>query len=278
LLFILTRLVLRRIVNLKLRWQRQSSEWQLLSGELLQRRFALPVIMTEGPRWNTHATIARVGPLDVRQSLEVQVSQAAVSARTWTIVLYSFPGHDTSRVLRPQDTGRASKGWIHLTLPTGSYSLIARYYDPSVSSVLPAVRVDNKPQVESIPVPAAANEFYERLDRRHNLFYKLLHYHAYVALRHRTWLPKSLVRKIYLPVGNPETVFRYGALAPGQSLRVELTSCLLDACDVYITFYDIASFPLRWQRIESSTNQWAPLGRRCTYLIRFHRGVAAMKY
>jgi hypothetical protein len=264
-------------VNLKLRGQRQSSQWQLLSAELLQRRFALPVVMTEGPRWNTHATIARVGPLDVRQSLDVQISQAESSARAWTIVLYTFPGHETARVLGPDDAGEASEGWFHLTLPPGSYSLIVRYYDPTASSVLPAVRADDKPLVQSTPVPVSTNEFYERLNRRRNLFYKLLHYHAYVALRHQTRLPTSLVSRIYLPVGNPETAFRYGALAPSESLHVDLTDCLLETCDVYITFYDIASFPLRWQRLDASTNHWDPIGCRCTYLIRLHRRSAACR-
>ena len=72
-LFLAVRAVLRRIVTYKLRRGRETSRWQLLSGELLQRRFALPVVMTEGPRWNTHAAIGRVGPLDVSASLAIDV-------------------------------------------------------------------------------------------------------------------------------------------------------------------------------------------------------------
>ena len=273
-LFVITRWILRRVANLKLRRQGQSTCWQLLGQDLLDRRFALPVIMTEGPRWNTHATIARIGPLDVRESLEIRIEQAATSTRAWTIVLYKFPRHATEQVIGPQDLDHATSGWIERSLSPGSYSLIVRYYGPEPDAILPAIRVDNEPTVETTAVPAETNDFYHGLSQRRRFFYLWLHYHAYVMLRRRNRLPASLVRRVYLPVGNPETTFRYGALEAEQTLIVDQSERLQRTHDVYITFYDLASFPLRWQRLTESHHQWEPLHQRCTYLMRLHRRTA----
>ena len=268
---VIVRFFLRRLA--RIHYRRAGGEavvWRLLDAQLLQRRFALPVVMTEGPRWNTHAVIGRVGPLSVRNGMEVQVSQAEVSASSWTIVIYSFPDHRTIAALGPEDTA-PDKQWTSVALPTGRYSLILRYYEPTSTAALPSVRADGEALVPSTPVPIDTNAFYERLSQRRNIFYAILHYHAFVALKYRSWLPRRLVERVYLPVGNPETLFHYGALQPRDALHLEIAQRVLDAWDAYITVYDIASFPLASQRIESTNCQLEPFGQCCTFLIRLHR-------
>ncbi len=268
---VIVRFFLRRLA--RIHYRRAGSEavaWRLLDEQLLQRRFALPVVMTEGPRWNTHAIIGRVGPLSVRNGIEVQVSQAEASASSWTIVVYSFPDHRTIAALGPED-GLPDKQWATVSLPGGRYSLILRYYDPTPAATLPAVRADGHSAVASTPVPSNTNAFYEHLSQRRNILYAMLHYHAFVALKYRSWLPRRLVERVYLPVGNPETLFHYGALQPRDSLHLEISQRVLDSWDAYITVYDIASFPVTWQRIESTDFQLEPFRQRCTFLIRLHR-------
>jgi hypothetical protein len=230
---------------------------------------ALPVIMTEGPRWNTHALIGRIGPLIVQHSLEVQTSLADASAHAWSIVVYSFPNHQTVASLQRGD-GPAGADGASLSLSKGRYCLILRYYEPLPAAKLPAVTVDGRPHVPSLSVPQNTNEFYRSLSSRRSLFYVILHYHAFVMLKYRRWLPRSLVERMYLPVGNPETHFRYGALAKSDGLRVSIAKDCLDAYDVYVTVYDLASFPLFWERLDGGRCEQTPFGQRCTFLIRLH--------
>lgn len=269
-LFLCARFFLRRIARLHFRLAKQdASRWQLLGEDLFRHSLALPVIMTEGPRWNTHAVIGRVGPLSVRQSLAVQTSLADASAQAWTIVVYSFPDHRTVATLRPGSPA-AGDGWTSTPLFEGRYCLILRYYEPSPAARLPAVTVDGQPHVSSLSVPDNTNEFYQRLSGRRSFFYTWLHYHAFVALKYRRWLPREFIERMYLPVGNPETQFRYGALAESDGMQISIARGCLDAFDVYITIYDLASFPLVWKRLEADRSELGPFLRRCTFLIRFH--------
>jgi hypothetical protein len=269
-LFLCTRFVLRRIARLHFRLaKKDASRWQVLGEDLFRHSLALPVIMTEGPRWNTHAVIGRVGPLSVRQSLAVQTSLADASAQAWTIVVYSFPDHRTVATLRPESPA-AGDGWTSTPLSEGRYCLILRYYQPSPAARLPAVAVDGEPHVSSLSVPDHTNDFYQRLRGRRRGFYTWLHYHAYVALRYRHWLPRKSVERMYLPVGNPETQFQYGALAESEHMQISIAQGCLDAFDVYITIYDLASFPLVWKRLEVERSELGPFSQRCTFLIRFH--------
>ncbi len=269
-LFLIVRFFLRKMARLHYsREKDQAVTWRMLSADLLQHPLALPVVMTEGPRWNTHAVIGRVGPLPVRESIDLEIGLADSSAHAWTIVIYSFPDHRTVASLGPKDRS-GEENWIRVPLRPGRYSLILRYYTPSAGASLPAVGVDGQPLVANRPVPTDINDFYADLIKRRRGFYFLLHYHAFVALRHRAWLPRRLVERVYLPVGNPETSFRYGALQRRDVLNVRLTQRDLETRDVYVTVYDVASFPVAWQRIESMDCRLGPFQRRCTYLVRIH--------
>lgn len=269
--FYIVRFVLRRLARLHYRRARcDATSWRVLNDQLLQRRLALSVVMTEGPRWNTHAVIARAGPLSVRNCMQVQVAEAQASAASWTLVVYSFPGHRTIAVLGPEDA-HASKQSAAISLPPGRYSLIVRYYQPNCTATLPAVSVDGDETVASGAVPEGTNDFYQHLSNRRTWFHVVLHYHAFIALKYRNWLPRRLVERVFLPVGNPETLFHYGALQPQDALQIEIADRVLDQWDAYITVYDLASFPLDWRRIASTDFQLDPFGCRCTFLVRLHR-------
>jgi hypothetical protein len=270
LLFLVTRCCLRRIARLHFHFaQQDASRWRLLNDDLLRQPLALAVVMTEGPRWNTHALIGRVGPLSVNKTLGLQTSLADASARAWTVVVYSFPSHRTVATLQP--AGQADEdGWTRVTLPKGRYSLILRYYEPSATTRLPAVVVDEEPQVTPRSVAPDPNDFYQTLRRRRSFFHVMLHYHAFVTLKFRQWLPSKFVERVYLPVGNPETHFRFGALDTTDRLKIRVTQNCLDSYDAFLTVYDLASFPITWQPIVANEIELGPFQQRCTFLVRLH--------
>ena len=43
----------------------RATRWRLLNRTTLAMPISLPVLMTTGPRWNTHALIGTLGPLNV---------------------------------------------------------------------------------------------------------------------------------------------------------------------------------------------------------------------
>ena len=53
-------------------------------------------------------------------------------------------------------------------------------------------------------------------------------------------------------------------------MQISIARGCLEAFDVYITIYDLASFPLVWKRLEADRSELGPFLRRCTFLIRFH--------
>ena len=260
---------LRRIVRVHFRWAPDEAvRWRLLSGELLRQPWALPVVMTEGPRWNTHATIGRIGPLLVRESLRLQTSQADAAARTWTIVMYTFPGHRTVASLGSPDESPPD-GWQLLALPPGRYCLIARYYEPTPSAVLPAIEVDGAGR-RICSGSGRHQRFLSRLGTSPPTVLAMLHYHAYVALKYRPWLPARWVEGMYLPVGNPETRFQYGALAANERLEIRVGQAARRSADVYVTVYNLASFPVASKTVGDECCRLGPLGGACTYLVRIH--------
>src|SRR5262249_49307691 len=106
----------------------QVPKWQPVSGEFLSKPFALPLVMTTGPRWNTHAVIATLAPVVVEGTLEIDATAADRSARSWTVVVCTHPARTTvtsvGSLASPYSGGQA-----RITLPAGTYWLGLRYYD-----------------------------------------------------------------------------------------------------------------------------------------------------
>jgi hypothetical protein len=249
LFFKATRFCLRRLVKLHYRFHaRRAQQWQVFSEEFLSRPLVLPVIMVEGPRWNTHALIAQTGPFRVGREIRIHLPLANRPAKSWTIVVYRFPGQRTVAAVGSPDVS-SDEPWLTIPLTPGRYILVLRYYQWSDDVRLPEVWVDGSQAVDAAPIPPDANEFYCRLAARRSLFYRLLHDYVYVMLRYKDRLPRRWVEKEFLPVGNPETQFLYGALPRGKRLRIEVPPWVHANCDVYLTLYDRASFPVVWNEV-----------------------------
>ncbi|MGB3515812.1 MAG: DUF6208 family protein, partial [Elainellaceae cyanobacterium] len=263
--------------------QNLATQWRSLSAETLKSPLSLPVLMTKGPRWNTHAVIGTVGPFRVEQELALNVGAIAQSAGSWTAAIYSYPTYRTVDNLGSLEQARAKdsadhvsespelsteKGWYSLALPPGRYSIGLRYYQCADQMVFPTVRIDGQDAVPAQPVSPKVNDFYHTLADQTSGFYRFLHGYIFTLLRWRRWLPASFVRREFLPVGAPETEFFYDAMYAGDRLSLQLASRLVQDFDVYLTVYNRASFPLFWAKVEAETYLSEPISADGFYLFR----------
>ncbi|MDJ0690568.1 MAG: DUF6208 family protein [Xenococcaceae cyanobacterium MO_188.B32] len=245
----------------------KASQWRVLSQETIDSPLTLPVLMTKGPRWNTHAIIGTLGPFFLEKSIAIDIESANKSARSWIAVIYSFPGYKTVTSLKSDEIDSADR-WYSLELKPGKYSLGLRYYNRLDNINLPAVKVDERELVSPVTIPQNINDFYHNLIKAKNWFYSSLHYYIFTILKFRKWLPESFVRKEYLPVGAPDTFFAYNYLDREQTLQIEFSSEIINNFDIYFTLYDRSSLPLSWCQIKSEKYSLPAREERGYYLLR----------
>ena len=229
--------------------QKRACQWQVLSTETLEKFLSLPVLMTKGPRWNTHALISTIGPFSVKQSISLDVESANLSANSWFAVVYRFPDYKTITSFQSELTKTGDR-WQSITVKPGKYSLGLRYYDWNTFVKLPIVKLDDHVFVNAQEISTETNQFYKDLSQKSNGFYLALHYYIFVILKLRKYLPESFVRKEYLPVGAPDTDFFYHYFIKNQRLKIKLEAQLLQDYQVYLTLYNRASFPIFSQQIQ----------------------------
>lgn len=226
----------------------KAKQWRVLSEKMINAPLILPVMMTKGPRWNTHAIIGTLGPFKVEQAIAINTSTANRSARSWIAVVYSFPGYKTVTSLESEKVD-PSASWHEIELPPGKYSLGVRYYNRAEKIDYPEIKVDDRLFVEAYNVPNDINRYYNNLISKKSWFYSSLHYYIYAILKLRQYLPESFVRHEYLPMGAPNTYFAYNYLDDGQTLTVETEKVIIEQFDLYFTLYDRSSLPLTWNVI-----------------------------
>lgn len=204
----------------------RSTTWRLLDRSTMEMPISLPVLMTTGPRWNTHALIGTIGPLNVSKSVAIRTSVCMQSADSWTGVVYRFPEFATVSQFSSLNE-HAGNDWSSISLSPGRYILGIRYYGLSSQPRMPAVCVDDSITINGIETPINANQVYENLIDRSSFYYFCLHYYVYTLLRFRSLLPEAFVRREFLPVGDPDTVFRFGIIKARHYLNVCLRPELL---------------------------------------------------
>ena len=247
----------------------QAFRWKFASAEVLKMPGALPMIMTMGARWNTHAIVANAGPIAITQSLRVNVAAMERSAQVWTLVVCTFPDFQTVTTISSLDApfGGAS---AEISLSPRKYWIALRYYRWSESVELPALIVDGVEVIHSAHVPSDLDGFYHTLARRSSLFYLCLHYYVFVLLRYRRYFPSSFVEREFLPMANPETQFYFGVLQNGERLSMQLDPSLLISYEVYLTIYNLASFPVAWFQVTNREFATPQSSADCSYLVRIH--------
>jgi hypothetical protein len=247
--------------------KKKASQWRVLSAEMIKAPLVLPVMMTKGPRWNTHATIGTLGPFQVKKAIAIDTKTAHQSARSWIAVVYSFPGYKTVTSLESEQL-EPDSDWHTLKLPAGRYSLAIRYYHRAEIINYPGIKIDNQLFVEPYNIPSDINKYYDDLINAKNWFYSSLHYYIFTILKLRNYLPESFVRREYLPVGAPATHFAYNYLDPQQTLEITTAPEIIQQFDIYFTLYDRSSLPLTWCVITEPKYTLAPQNRQSYYLLR----------
>lgn len=223
----------------------KAKQWRVLSEKMINAPLILPVMMTKGPRWNTHSVIGTLGPFKVEKAIAINTEIANKSARSWIAVVYSFPRYRTVTSLESEQI-EPDSDWQTIELPAGKYSLGVRYYNRSEEINYPEIKIDDRPFVGSYSVPQDINSYYHNLIEKKNWFYSSLHYYIYTILKLRNYLPASFVRKEYLPMGAPATYFAYNYLDPQQTLKIVTEPEIIEQFDIYFILYDRSSLPLTW--------------------------------
>jgi hypothetical protein len=247
--------------------KKQASRWRVLSAKTIKAPLILPVLMTKGPRWNTHATIGTLGPFTVREAIAIDTKTANPSARSWIAVVYSFPGYKTITSLESEQLA-ADSDWYTLKLPAGRYSLAVRYYNRAEVINYPGIKIDNQLFVEPYNIPCDINKYYDDLINAKNWFYSSLHYYIFTILKLRNYLPESFVRREFLPVGAPATHFAYNYLDKKQTLEITTAPEIIQQFDIYFTLYDRSSLPLTWCVITEPKYTLAPQNIQGYFLLR----------
>ena len=264
----LNRAVISRLYRLYLgRSQARALTWRLLDGDTLAIPISLPVLMTTGPRWNTHGFIGTLGPFPVSGTLAIRTATARASASSWTAVVYRFPDFHTCTQFSSISTDPAAQ-WSEIPLPAGRYTLGIRYYGLRSGARMPEVRRDGEEPLDGVPVPADSNAFYGDLASRSSTYYRALHHYIHPLLRLRSILPAALVRREFLPVGDPDTLFRYDWVSSGSRLQIRLRPERLEDHWIFLTVYNRASLPVLSEEITSAEWCSPPLTVDGFYLFR----------
>ncbi len=263
--------IMRLVIKLTIRFilllkSKQARLWTPLAERVINNAIMLSAYMTRAPRWNTHAMVASAGPFKVNQTISICIEEANQSTDSWSIVIFKVP-RKTIRRLGSSSSDQTTQ-WQETKVDAGEYMLGLRYYQIDSDVVLPAIRIDDSIDIESIPLAANNNHFYQQLKTKRSVLYYLMHYYVYVLLKYRHYFPESFVRSEYLPAGDPANGFVYGAIQQNQTLNIELSEALLNDYDIYYTLYSKSSFPRQWGGITNKQFQISTIQENGTYLIR----------
>ncbi|MBW4455970.1 MAG: hypothetical protein KME55_26590 [Nostoc indistinguendum CM1-VF10] len=247
--------------------QKTVFQWQVLSNEMLEKNLGMLHMMTTGPRWNTHAICATVGPFYVRESLAIEVETCVSSAQSWSIGIYNFPNFRLITCLTSYNLSFQEK-WHLLELNKGRYVLGLRYYNWFDKVDLPAIKIHDNQIVNTQRVDGKVNDFFIGLIERDNIFYLALHYYVFTILVLQKQLPQSWITKEYLPVGDPNNKFVYGAIYKNYSLTLKLNPSLLNNHDIYLTIYNRSSLPVIWYQLKEEKHITPVIEKDGFYLVR----------
>ena len=239
-------------------------KWHFLEAETIKK--TLPFIMLIGPRWNTHTFSCNVMMIRVGHELTVRCPDAKM------VPLWSAVVRDVHRTAHHHvGTVQLSAGQktFALKLPPGVYSFMCSYYDFRPGAMTPELWVDGNPVVHRTALPfEASTEIYETVRNRTGLFYRALAGHLYPLLCLRRWVSEGFVHRSFLPVGNPDTTFKFDVVERGDRLHIEVASDLLTTHLVMFTSYNRASFPVHWFRLEENSVDTEPMPCRGFWLLR----------
>ena len=141
-LFKAVRLLIRILANVNASSQKKNLfSWLVYSNELLRKPLILTSILVTGPRWNPHVIAAGFGPVNIQESLEIEIKSCIASSQSWSIGIYTFPQAKAVKYIG-SDNSNLEDEWCKIKLDPGKYTLGLRYYHWSDHIDLPRISVD----------------------------------------------------------------------------------------------------------------------------------------
>ena len=242
-------------------------EWVEWEQSRVSERAVLNYIALFGPRWNPHALLATTRGFRVVRRISLDLDRAIASARSFSVVVYDHRSTGTIAAFTPFSP-RDEQGRAYVDLPPGEYRLGARYYTWTDEPRLPAVWRDGEPLIAERPCSPDGPAYMHGLVARESWFHRWTQRHMLYMLRHPGLFSAERIAAEYLPVGNPETTFRYGLREAGEALRVVVAPSLLERALAMLVCYDEASFPIEWQDLAAGETLLAPRDHAGHWLVR----------
>jgi len=240
-------------------------DWKLFS-----EKFSIPgslmYVMLNAPRWNTHAIIVTAGILDVKQKLTfVGLNSLNANCQSWTIVIYTQPDNNTFKSISNQDI---TTNELTIIIPQGKYSIGMRLYNTIVPISFPLILVDAQEKVAVRHLDIIPLLYPKDIFNKKGILYYIIHQYIYLVMSNKVNRNNEYLRKEYLPVGNPETIFKYGIIPKRQSLNINVAQGILSNSLVYLTVYNLCSFPILSEQIFTENFSSEKFNNDSTYLIR----------
>lgn len=241
--------------------------WNILSGDVLEKRHQLSRYMVTAPRWNPHAAVATAGPIEVEREVTINLDDTVDKVGYWYFGALHFPTFASTGYVSSL-TGRNKNGGLTLLLPRGNYYIVCRYYGWPETVHYPAISADGKEVIAPVEVSGKMNDFYPNLPALGNAAYRASQYHTYVMLKYRSLFSERFVHKHLLPVGNEDTRYIYGTAERGEALSVTVDPALFRDQSLFCCCYNIASLPIMYTEINEPEYVTKPLPCKAIYLIR----------
>lgn len=243
----------------------KTAEWKLFS-----EKFSVPgslmYVMLNAPRWNTHAIIVTAGVLNVKRTLTFTgLIHLNVYCQSWTLVIYTQPDNKTFRSISEQDITTDA---LTAELPEGKYSIGLRLYNTRFPVCLPSITIDNKEEVLPRQLDVKPALYPDKIVNKKGVLYYIIHQYVYLLMCNKIHRDNAYIKKEYLPVGNPETIFKYGVILKNKSIQIHLEQDVLNNFLVYLTVYNLCSFPVLSEQILTEKYSSSVFPHTGTYLIR----------
>jgi hypothetical protein len=248
-----------------LRHHQHALKWKLYS-ERVSRFMGIPYVMLNAPRWNTHALIASIGPVEIKERLILDLAPVGLACRSWTLVLYKQPANEAALILSPFSIDPSGQ----YPVEKGNYVILLRCYEVQYPFTLPGALIDIAGQVSERILPEKPAYYPAEVFNKSGRFYTLMHYYLHYAFAHPGLLEDKQLKKEYLPVGNPNTFFKFGYLPGNVRIQITTDARLRERALVYLTCFNRSSFPVLSKNLAAGSPVFESplLAANGTYLIR----------
>lgn len=224
-------------------------EWKIFA-EKFKMPGALLYVMVNAPRWNTHAIISTVGPLRVDKSITISgLKKVSHETKSWSLVIYNQSNNETVSFISG-DT--CIDDVSEIQLKKGDYTIGMRLYECKYPLILPVIETNNKADIIHERVLKVEPNLYPiSVWKKNSFIYRFLHSYIFILLKGLIKRDNEFITKEFLPVGNPQTDFKYGVILKGKTFFYDFSLIDFNKNLVFYTLYNSSSFPVESGKITS---------------------------